>query len=398
VSKIRGFPLALILLLSALWLGIFLLWGKIGEGNSGFPALAQAQSAAQAAVDAAIFKLKIDRNWEKGFRGELLPHSQARYSLTFDSRQGEIPYSTNNLNHDRAVNGWGGRIVPPHSAHLVGLGQKGAQKWKEETILVLSLNPFPDLLLAKEQLSLTGDFRLFARGQGEANGKPAARAAVYSGAPGALSAEGKIRLEGDLITAPAPEGNALKLGGNVRFKDYLVRLPGKMPCISPAYGKSQGDLELGAGQTFRLKPEIYSKVILKTGSAAYLEAGEYIFESLEIGEKARLIGPPKGKVSVFVLQNAECANPFGLENRCGSPGDLVLLSYKHGQKLAFSKGLCGSLAIYAPESVVTVTGPVDFYGAVSARRIIIEGRGVWRYDPALKELSMGRRTVLRSRW
>jgi cytoskeletal protein CcmA (bactofilin family) len=69
--------------------------------------------------------------------GEKAPQGK----LTFD-RFGEVPFSTNALASDVAVEGWNGVWVPKRSVHLVGVGQVGSMRVVHEAILSLDQFPF----------------------------------------------------------------------------------------------------------------------------------------------------------------------------------------------------------------------------------------------------------------
>ncbi len=53
-------------------------------------------------------------------------------------------YSTNNLTNDAPVQGWNGRVVPAHGAHLIGVGRSGGVEKRVEVVLVQP--PFPFVL------------------------------------------------------------------------------------------------------------------------------------------------------------------------------------------------------------------------------------------------------------
>jgi cytoskeletal protein CcmA (bactofilin family) len=69
--------------------------------------------------------------------GEKAPRGQ----LTFD-RFGDVPFSTNALASDVALEGWNGVWVPKRSVHLVGVGQVGSMRVVHEAILSLDQFPF----------------------------------------------------------------------------------------------------------------------------------------------------------------------------------------------------------------------------------------------------------------
>ncbi len=84
-----------------------------------------ADEAAQAGLEDALYQLKRSQTWNAGFNCISTPHSGAAYSMSFNSTQTSLPYSTNNYAGTTTMTGWGGRSIPPGSAHLVSVGSYG---------------------------------------------------------------------------------------------------------------------------------------------------------------------------------------------------------------------------------------------------------------------------------
>lgn len=61
--------------------------------------------------------------------------------LTFETNRG-LAYSTNNLQGDTAVAGWGGRSVPRHAALLIGEGRSGGVVRRVEALLAVPPYPY----------------------------------------------------------------------------------------------------------------------------------------------------------------------------------------------------------------------------------------------------------------
>lgn len=124
--------------------------------------LERARQAAESVVALAIEKLLADTGYGCSRHGredlEMMP--RANYAgpgrLTFVA--GPFPYSTNNLAGDAAVAGYGGRVVPPHSAQLIGVCTSGGVT--RSVLALLSQPPFPYAVACNGPLTSGGNLRL----------------------------------------------------------------------------------------------------------------------------------------------------------------------------------------------------------------------------------------------
>ncbi len=94
-----------------------------------------AQQAAKAGIDYSIYQLSKDFSWNTGFNNQILPHSNASFTVTFNNTQKDMPYSTNNSQSASAVEGYNGRKVAPGVVHIVSAGKFGSSMKIEEAML-----------------------------------------------------------------------------------------------------------------------------------------------------------------------------------------------------------------------------------------------------------------------
>jgi hypothetical protein len=103
-----------------------------------------AEQASIAGIEDAVYQLKKNQAWNKGFDNVALPGNGATYSMTFDSSKKETPYSTNNIAGSQSVSGWSSTSVPADSAHLVSTGKFGDSVYTSEAIILVSSELFYD--------------------------------------------------------------------------------------------------------------------------------------------------------------------------------------------------------------------------------------------------------------
>lgn len=111
--------------------------------------------AAQAGLAEAIARLSGQPRYGRASESFSAPVGPGgpEYAVTFDRTRG-VPWSVNNLQGLTRVAGWGGRVVPPHSAHLVAEGRfpdDAADRLRRVEALV-QFRSFPYALAASNRL------------------------------------------------------------------------------------------------------------------------------------------------------------------------------------------------------------------------------------------------------
>lgn len=103
-----------------------------------------AEQASLAGIEDAVYQLKRNPAWNRGFDSVALPGNGATYSLTFDSSKKSVPYSTNNIASSQSVSGWNSTSVPAQGAHLVSTGRFGSSICRSEAVILVSSELFYD--------------------------------------------------------------------------------------------------------------------------------------------------------------------------------------------------------------------------------------------------------------
>ena len=146
MGRKRGY----ILILTLLVMGALILWGifilnlyrqEQYTAQKGEMDLI-AEEAARAGISDAIYYLKKDSSWADGFKDVKLQHSGATYSISFDKKLAQIPWSVNNYNSSEPIKGWRDRVVPPGTVFLVSIGKFG----RSEKLIHAIITPGGSLL------------------------------------------------------------------------------------------------------------------------------------------------------------------------------------------------------------------------------------------------------------
>ena len=160
-AQARGGTLVYVLVLSTLMmLTAFVFAGSVSS-HLNFVKRSERLTHARLLADSAISRAvaEIQVNSEFGLQGESLdvslPGGQdgdlGRISFSATS----VNHSTNNLTSDTSSPGWGGRLVPPYSAHLVGEGRCGDSIARVEAIVALP--PYPYAIASSGPIESDGE-------------------------------------------------------------------------------------------------------------------------------------------------------------------------------------------------------------------------------------------------
>lgn len=194
--------------------------------------------AAQAGIAAAMARLSAQPRYGRAaesFSAQVGPDGP-EYSVTFDRTRG-APWSVNNLQGLTRVAGWGGRVVPPHSAHLVAEGRypdDGADRVRKVEAVV--------------------QFRSFPYAVAASNRVQTGNGLIVLGASSLTDLLAGRTDEVGHVYAGLPEPNSLRIGGG-------SRVSGK--------ARTPGTVNLGPGSTVQggvddgCEPEIVPDVDLQ---------------------------------------------------------------------------------------------------------------------------------------
>jgi hypothetical protein len=124
---------------------------------------------------------------------------------------------------------------------------------------------------------------------------------------------------------------------------------------------------------------------LSSSATMTLTAGTYVASSLAISGKATLIADTsKGAVNLYVTGSVSIGGN-GVLNTTGLPRYLSLVQVG-GAAVSYSGNGDYSGSIYAPESVLTLSGNGTLYGAFDGGAIEQSGNGIIHYDQSLRTI------------
>jgi hypothetical protein len=173
--------------------------------------------------------------------------------LTFDKDEAEaqgLPLSTNNIKGETAKTGYGGRIVPEYSVHLIGLGNHNGVERKIEAILRFPAYQFA--LSSKGQISSEGDL-IVAGADDPSDLLPSVSAALARGdlIPGHM-ASNKSDVGGEFAVAlNEGSGKEIRITGDVRANGSIQN-SGAQVDGDPRPGSGEVELELVIGPAIAL--------------------------------------------------------------------------------------------------------------------------------------------------
>jgi hypothetical protein len=411
--KTKGSLLVLVLLVSAalLFFGLALISLQRSGSTIGQRARDRliAEAAASAGLDDAIYQLKKDAGWRAGFQASVLPHSKATYTVCFDPGQSQTPFSTNNLDGAAAVTGFGGRQVPPNSAHIISLGAFNGTRVTEETLVSSRNFPFKLAGFANRTIILNGNalidsFDSSAGAYAVSRRESGGDMGTNSGEAGAVVLRGSSLIKGSVSVGPGgSESTSVTRSAGSSYQSFRVNdRQTDLPFIEPPTGASQGPANASGTSTIRLSPGVYTTLSGKGGSTIQLEAGAYVFSGdISFSGNSRLLLPSdSGSVTIYALGDISITGN-SLVNDTLQPSKLLIYGGPDTVSIAVSGNGQAYLALYAPAAAFTNSGNIDIYGAAVVGSLTLKGSSAMHYDKALIKVSAGgpcQTMTILSRW
>jgi len=401
MKKKQGYLLILTLLVMAalLFFAIFYLSFYNGEQDLALRGQQQilAEGAAAAAVDAAIYELKQDNAWISGFSQITLPHSNARYSLTFNKDQTALPYSTNNLQSAAPATGYQGRIVPPHCAYLVGIGFMGFMKQTEQAMITLGNSPFINAATTMHDLNFTGS--VVVDSYNSDNGTYAAtrqnsggNIGTNSGANDMIELHGSAQIYGNLFAGPGgSESGSVDSSGSISYLGFGINQPISMPFLTPPSGTSLGDFSVSGSNVVHISPGIYDELNVTGSSVVIFDPGIYVFtDEIKVSGSA-ILRLPAGSdpVTIYAMNEIHFSGSNSINNQTQLPKNFVIIGGPNTEEIDLGGSGIAYMSIYAPAAEVSATGSTVIYGAIASKSLDMHGSSVLHYDAALKNLGLG---------
>ena len=231
----------------------------------------------------------------------------------------------------------------------------------------------------------------------------------YAQKGGNIGSNGSILLDGSSITirgdaVPGP-GETVEMSGSptVTGDTYPRIEPSDVPPPPLAEFEAalavndNGNWTKSKGQV-TYNPAAYS---LKVGANATLiiPGGTYFLTSLTLDGNSKI--EIRGPTRLYSTGTLDMSGGV-IANMTGQPKDFLVFNHPYALPeghvptevgIKFTGGAQASLAIYAPEAPVTISGNGDVFGAVVGSDVKVAGNSYFHYDKGLGDMTGGRTTV-----
>jgi hypothetical protein len=364
--------------------------------------------AANAGIEDAIYYLSTDTSWNTGLTDVALPHSNAKYTVTFN-RNINTPYSSNNSSGAATISGYNGRQVPPGFIHIVSVGSFGRNSDVQEALISTGSSPyFTAGTFVKETIAISGSHFFDSYDSSKGN--------YYS----TVSAEGNVRTNSSLSSAVVFSGYAdvrgniiagiggsssstLVTNGVINYKSFATATPTDFTFPNPSVGTSKGSFKVSAYNVMTLSPGTYDSIDIKGASIITLTEGDYIVKgNLDIGASANIKIAPGSKVRIYVLGSSMDFSGSCFTNDSQIPGNFLIFGGPNCTSVSMSGYGNQYVGLYAPNAALRISGSMDLYGALVGKSLELSGYSFFHYDKALGTISGSGTgsggTTLKARW
>ena len=348
-----------------------------------------AEQAAIAGMEDSIYQLKKSISWSAGFNKVLLPHSKATYSVSFDKTQKTIPYSLNNYLFEGSKTGYGGRIVPSNTIHLISEGQCGSSTFHEEALVFAQGSQLKVALFGSDSLFLGGtimidsynsDLGTYAQTKKTSGGDIGTNASAYR-----TVTLRNTTIYGTLRVGPGgSETSTLYKTGTPTYQSFQVA-PFAVPMKAktfPDMGASKGAVSLSNKGTATLAPGTYDSWMAKS-STIVLTPGDYVVNG-NITLDSGIISVSQGPVNIYVTGNLSFTSGSSFINSTGKTKNLNIYGGSLAQTIDL-KGLSGTelgFTLNVPFGDLVFGGGNDFYGTFVAKTLTVSGNSNFHFDAA----------------
>ncbi|MCE1248238.1 MAG: hypothetical protein LWY06_16480 [Firmicutes bacterium] len=366
--------------------------------------------AANAGIEDALYYISTDKTWSTGLSDVSLPHSGAKYTVTF-TKSSTVPYSTNNISGSSTVTGYNGRQVPAGFIHIVSVGTFGRNSDVEEALLSGgSTSYFTVGTFIRENIAISGSH--FFDSYDSSKGTYSATATTTGGDVRTNSAlassvvfSGYADVRGNIIAGTGGSAaSTLVTNGVINYKGFSTATPTEFTFPSPTVGTSKGDFKVSAYNVMTLSPGTYDSIDIKGASVITLTEGDYVIKgTLDIGASANIKITPGSKVRIYVLGQSMDFSGSCFTNDSQIPGNFLIFGGPNCTSVSMSGYGNQYVGLYAPNAALKISGSMDLYGAIVGKTLDLSGYSFFHYDKALGNTSSsgsassGTMTI-KSRW
>jgi len=399
--------MAVLLYFSAMYLNFFQAEHRIAMNNE---QKLIATEAANAGIEDAVYYIQSDSSWNTGLSDVTLPHSGAKYTVTF-SKSLSLPYSTNNSKGSATVTGYNGRQVPPGFIHIVSNGFFGRNSDVQEALLSTGSSPyFTAGTFVRENITVSGShfFDSYDSSKGDYYSTVSTTGGdvrTNSAATSALVFNGYADVRGNIIAGTGGSSSAtLRTNGVINYQKFATAAPTDFSFPNPTVGTSKGSFKVSAYNVLTLPPGTYDSIDIKGASVITLTDGDYVIKgTLDIGASANIKIAQGSKVRIYVLGESMDFSGSCFTNNTQIPGNLLLFGGPNCTSVSMSGYGNQYVGLYAPNADLKISGSMDLYGALVGKSLDLSGYSFFHYDRALGSISSsgtgGSGSVtMKSRW
>jgi len=265
---------------------------------------------------------------------------------------------------------------------LVSRGRVGGAE-RVVTALVTGTSLFPYGIFSKTTITMSGgsftdsfDSRDGAYSAGTASSHGNVRAnGNISLTGGATTVKGDATSSGTVTAAQLPPYGVT---GTATNGAPPLTLP-SVPACGPPYSSGAG-ITLGSGQTYVSSTGVLT---MQGGPTTTLAGGTYCFSAITLGGGSVL--SVSSAVNIYVTGEAKLSGG-SIANTTLNASNLKLFSSLNApgdnNGVVVSGGTSTYMSVYAPDTVVTVSGTSDFYGSLIGYKVVPSGGSKIHFDQA----------------
>jgi hypothetical protein len=410
MERQKGFILALTLLVMAAIFFFGLLYLSFYRTEKSLALKAEtdliALEAASAGIQDAIYQLKRNPRWNAGFSAVYLTRSRAAYTMSFNSGQTAIPYSTNNSQGMSAVTGYRGRVVPAGLIHLVSVGVSGKSKKVEEALVMAAAgSPFAGAAFVNSRIYLHGDVVVdsFNSAQGtysQTHQNSGGNIGTNTATHGIVELDGHVHVYGNIAVGTGGGASSISVGSSSTYISSSVNAPQTYPFQTQPTGTNLGNIKYDHHALVTLAPGVYSSLSLSNGSTVQLQPGNYVFTGdINISGNSQLLVPSNGQSILYTNGDFHIGGD-SISNTTQRPQNLVVFGGPGTTDVQISGNGSAYMALYAPAAKIEIQGNASVYGALIADSLDMQGDAGIHFDQSLSTLSFGGSGAItvRARW
>jgi len=341
----------------------------------------QAYYAADAGVQAALARLKLDSEWTDGFRGQALPGLDDRsYSVTVTNGNVGTP----------PVLAPDGRTVLPYEVDILSTGTATASTTEQVRVQARRGTVFTKAVFGYDGVRIGGVAQVAAYDSAAGAYTPHApqmdvEVGTNSTSAGAVTVFGASRVDGNASVGPGGDpSTAVVDTGHLTGTAYASEQEFPLRDVTCPIDGSGADQFNPAS----LAPGVYGGLTVTPQKTCTLGSGIYRFQgNVRIGGTLR-VEPTDGPCVIYVDGSWD-SSAGSVVNTSLQSYDLQIYGTSTCTSVSLSGGTEACFVVYAPGADITMTGTADIYGSLIGRTVSLIGTGNLHYDVQLANSGIG---------